>query len=184
MGHFALLRRKKHAETPEKSTKTGFSLFAQSLGVDTALIPVFTSARKKEKPFSLRINTHFPANWTPPSSPDSSKTSTDEPNSGKVIKTLELPLSPQKSGTGPAPSSTPPNSPISNSVPRRKSSLTSLFFMTPRQRKLQEIRLGKQPAVVSDSELRLSISSDEIPTEIEDPSSSTTYSRRQRVKES
>jgi len=188
-----LIKTKKHAKSPEKSRKPknfkiGLSLFAQSLGVDASL-PVFSSVRRKEKPF-LTINTQFTLKWIPPSSSESWKPSLHE-HTRKAGKE-QLGLFPPKTNSGgtASGSSTLPNSPTSTSahtlVPR-KSSLTSLFFMTPRQRKLQEIRLGKLPAVASDLDLSLtsktSISSEETPMEIEieDPSCSTTYNRRSRV---
>ena len=86
-------------------------------------------------------------------------------------------------------SPTPPQSPTSNSPgsgpSQRRSSFGSVsLFRTPRQRKLQEIQDGKLPAILCDSELRRnsksSGDSDSIPTEICDPSSSTTYSPRNR----
>jgi len=193
MGHFALIKREKCAKGPEKSPqrkdlKIGLSLFVHSLGVVISL-PVFTSVKRNEKPF-LTVNTRFPANWTPPSGPKSWKTTPRE-QSRKAVK-AQLHLSPSKTNgsASAAGSSGPPNSPTSgsaNTLPPRKSSLTCLLFMTARQRKLQEIRLGKLPAVALDSELtlasRTSTSSEGTRTdiEIEDPSCSTTYSRRSSV---
>jgi hypothetical protein len=182
MPHFKLIKKKKQvAENPANDLKNGLSVLAQSLGVNTPL-PVFTSIRRKEKP-SLTINTQLPANWTPPSSPPDFKTSHGE-DPRALVQALELPLSPPQ--TARRPTYTPPNTPTAPELPRRKSSFTS-FFLTPRQRKLEDIRLGKLPAVVSDSEIspptsRVSTSTED--GEIQDPSSSTTYNRRSRVKRS
>jgi hypothetical protein len=180
MPHLRLIKKKKQvAENPGNDAKDGLSILAQSLGVDTTL-PVFTSIRRNEKP-SLTINTKLPANWTPPSTPPDFKPSNDD-NPTTLVKALEFPLSwPQ---TAHRPTSTPPNTPTVPEPPRRKSSFTS-FFLTPRQRKLVDIRLGKLPAVASDSEVspptsRVSISTED--GEIQDPSSSTTYNDRSKVK--
>lgn len=181
MPHFRLIKKKKQVSEKSNDPKNGLSILAQSLGVDTTL-PVFTSIRRKEKP-SLTINTQLPANWTPPSTPPDFKISRDE-DPRILASVLELPISPPQ--TARRPTSTPPNTPTIPELPRRKSSFTS-FFLTARQRKLEDIRLGKLPAVASDSEIsvpttRVSTSTED--DEIQDPSSSNTYNRRSRVKRS
>jgi hypothetical protein len=180
MPQFRLIKKKKQGAENSKEPKNGLAILAQSLGVD-ATLPVFTSIRRKEKP-ALTVNTQLPATWTPPTTPSDFKSHDEDPHT--PIRAFDLPLSPPQ--TARRPTFTPPNTPTVPELPRRKSSFTS-FFLTPRQRKLEDIRLGKLPAVVSDSEIspptsRVSTSTED--GEIQDPSSSTTYNCRSRVKRS
>jgi len=185
MGHFFLMKKKGNDAVNSNNTKIGISIF--KIG--------FSSQRTDpQNAFimpSLKIDTRLANNLTPPPTP------VESPQSGKG-NPFGLPKWSSSQNTSfksrissrLSSASTPPHSPKSKSptIPsQRKKSFTPLSLLkTPRQRKLQEIREGKLPAIQSDPEdNRNSTSStssdvDSIPTEMCDPSSSTTYSPRNR----
>jgi hypothetical protein len=125
----------------------------------------------------LKINTKLASNITPPPSPkgESVPSRWDRRSSAPTISTQTT-----------SPLQTPsPTSPVSS---LRRMSLPSpiqLFKIPGRRRKLREIREGKQPAMNFDDEFadtppRTSDDDSSVTTEICDPSSSTTYSPKNR----
>lgn len=193
MGYFSLVKKKtndianKDANMGFTSTKVGSSFCQAS--------PELDQSPRKRKPTSfkppLSINTDIASAFTPPLTPSDSSQSRRgswgnspgkrgrDKSAGVLLKT---PQSTVESTI------TPPQSPSSRksggTTFTRRTSLTSLSLLkTPRQRKLQEIRQGKLPAISPEIEIRPSTSSDDEPclTEICDPSSSTTYSPSTRL---
>lgn len=182
MGHFSLTKKKGNdgAEL-SRNTKAGIVIFNIA----------FSRPNETKQP-ALKIDTRIANNLTPPPTPTSPQSVKGYPFG-----------SPKWSHHGTA---TPNNSPMSNASrlssgsassqsttyksqtqsPRRKSFPLLSMFKTPRQRKLQEIREGKLPDIQPDPENNRnsmsSVSSDvnSVPTEICDPSSSTTYSPTNR----
>ena len=125
----------------------------------------------------LKINTNLASNITPPPSPkgESVPSRWDRRSSAPTISTQTT-----------SPLQTP--SPTSPPTSLRMMSLASpiqLFKIPCRRRKLREIREGKQPAMNFDDEFadtppRTSDDDSSVTTEICDPSSSTTYSPKNR----
>jgi len=124
----------------------------------------------------LKINTKLTNNITPPPSPNGESTPCGWDRRASV---------PIISSQTTTPPQTP--SPISPTSQRRMSLPSPIhFFQTPgRRRKLKEIREGKKPAIHFDEESadtppQTSDDDSSVLTEICDPSSSTTYSPKNR----
>jgi hypothetical protein len=192
MGYFFLTKKKtkNNADKDAKSevilSKVGISTCPTSRGLDHSV------SEPKPAPVKppLCINTDIANAFTPPPTPSDgsqSQSGSGTSSPGKKGKYSSAGISPETNKSAIESAITPPQSPTSSNLngtifPRR-SSLTSLsLFKTPRQRKLQEIRQGKLPAISLETEISCRstpcTSSDNEPvlTEICDPSSSTTYS--------
>jgi hypothetical protein len=189
MPHFTLTLKKKkeNGKVAEKSIignnmTTIFGLTSprrassQDVNSTVAYKPTGPEYPAPKKPM-LNINTKLANNITPPPSPkgESVPRRWDRRNSAPTISTQ---------------TTSPPQTPSPTSPPTslRRMSLSSpiQLFQTPgRRRKLREIREGKQPAMNFDDEIadtppRTSADDSSVITEICDPSSSTTYSPKNR----
>jgi hypothetical protein len=187
MGNFSLAKKKVNDNIVEISTNPKNTVTVFKFGFPqrrTSQDPNLRSSQNASAKPVLSIKTNVVNNLTPPLTPSES------PRSGKRGSHN---WAPERRASTPSirrftPGTTPPQSPISktpDAKPQNRTRFTSLtLFRTPRQRKLQEIREGKLPAIIDPEFRRTSISSatsidtDSIPTEICDPSSSTTYNRR------
>ena len=185
MPHFTLTLKKKkeNGKVAEKSTLGtifGFTAPRRASSQDVTTTEVYKPTGPEypapKKPM-LKINTKLASNITPPPSPkgESVPSRWDRRSSAPTISTQ---------------TTTPPQTPSPTSPPTslRRMSLASpiQLFKTPgRRRKLREIREGKQPAMNFDDEIadtppRTSDDDSSVITEIFDPSSSTTYSPKNR----
>jgi len=191
MGHFSLTKDKVNEKIAGKSknSKNGVTIFKfgfsqRRRSQDRNLK---SSQNASAKPV-LSIETNVANNLTPPPTPSESP----QPGKGSSMGSHRWSREQRTSNPGfirSTPVTTPPQSPTSKSPrrekPQRRTPFSSLTLLrTPRQRKLQEIREGKLPAIMDPEFSRTSTSSsiwsdtDSIPTEICDPSSSTTYTPR------
>lgn len=195
MGHFSLTKKKVNGKIEAIFTnssnavtifKFGFSQRSMSRDPDRK-----SSQNASPKPI-LSIETNVVSNITPPLSPSESPPSGKRSSTGSHNRSQEKRTS-TRNMIRSISSTTPPQSPASKSPPSakpypRKSFGSLTLFRTPRQRKLQEIREGKLPAISNPECGRTSTSSskssetDPILTEIYDPSSSTTYNPRTQSK--
>jgi hypothetical protein len=181
-----LSRRNSSKDTrPETTGERRASSAKPSSCKDTATKPTLT--------IDTEVTGHSSRSLTPASSPASSpdliafnanrRGSAPPHASHQAIRHLSTGLLTPPNSPTVTPGSTSPASSSSSPVGRRHHSLTSFsFFKTDRQRKLEEIRLGKMPAPPCDTP-RASFDSD-ISTLVEicDPSSSTTYNRENIAK--
>jgi len=190
MGHFPLTKKKKFNASGEGSStnsKNGITIFkfGFSQEKESQNGNLKSPQNASRKPI-LVIDTNITDNLTPPPTPPESQ------QSGKRISIGSHNWTPEQRALTPSltrstPGTTPPQSPASKShtspKPQGRTSLSSLaLFRTPRQRKLQEIREGKLPAILDPAFGRTYTTSSSdthsIPPKICDPSSSTTYNPR------
>jgi hypothetical protein len=196
MGHFSLTKKKVNDSIEETFTnsknavtnfKFGFSQRKMSQDPNTKF-----SQNPSAKPV-LSIETNVANNITPPPTPSESPQPGNMSSMGFHNGSQEKRGSTRSIIRSTQGGTTPPQSPASKSPlgakPHPRTPFSSLtLFRTPRQRKLREIRKGKLPAIITAEFSRTSLSSpilsdtDSVPTEIYDPSSSTTYNSRTRSK--
>jgi len=186
MPHFTLTLKKKkdNGKVAEKSiiganvtTILGFASSRRSSSQDLKSTPAVYKPTGPEylgsrKPMQLKINTKLTNNINPPPSPS---------EESAPCRRRSAPTMSTQTTTLPSPS---------NPTSQRRSLTSPIhLFQTPgRRRKLKEIREGKQPAInfedeIADKPPRTSDDDSSVITEICDPSSSTTYSPKNRSRQ-
>lgn len=196
MGHFSLTKKKVNDSIEETFTNSKNAVTNFKFGFSQRRMSQDPNTKSSQNPSAkpvLSIETNITNNITPPPTPSES------PQPGKMSSIGFHNGSQEKRGStrsiirSTQRGTTPPQSPGSKSPlgekPHPRTPFSSLtLFRTPRQQKLREIRKGKLPAIINPEFSRNSTSSsvssdiDSIPTEISDPSSSTTHNPRTRSK--